>query len=274
MLGCERDPAKTEPIDPFDPDAPALFDFSEDFTVELVDAGAEPRERLCYGERAPSRRVAMASSNPDNRHDKSPMMTLIVSWSSVEAEGDTRRYVYEVVDVVDRPTRKPNDFTAAYRQLAGQARGSEAGLERVIQTRGISASPNPATYIQMFTVPLPSEAIGVGAVWTRTHTIRTEWRIRGSSERPVDVSTETRRYTLVAREGDTLTLDYAMTQTPEEPQATHGASGSGRLVVDLRDPLPHTVEVDVTVVNSFPATADYPAGTDSMWWRHSIRTLE
>lgn len=276
LLGCEREaePAKSEPIDPFAPDAPPIFEVPLTLTVELVEPGAEPREQLRYGQRAPSRQVEMATADPDNRFDKSPMLVLIVSWSGVEVEGQTRRYIYEVVDVEGRTTSSKPDAFADFRTLAGRASGTGTGLERVSQTRGMRASPNPAEYIQMFEVPLPSEAVGLGAVWTRARTVRTEWVIYRSFERPVVVSIVTQRYTLAARDGDTLTIDYAMTEVPEDPQTSDRSSASGRLVVSLMDPLPVSVDVDATSTFSYPATADYPAGMDVTRWRHSIRTRE
>lgn len=229
-LGCGREPAALTPRAEVDTNSP---DSSAPDSLASSDLGAEPRELLRYAERAPSRTLELSTSILDDSPMDGPMLRLSLSWTGVEAEDDRRRYAYEVLDVggwLFEPTpgaqrgtsevRIENSMRSSFEQVAGEATGTGTGLDAITQTRGISMQPDPGSQLEVLAVPLPSEAIGVGANWTRTG--------EGFSD----------RYTLFAREGESLTIDYSMT--------SEGTSMSGRLLVSLSDPIPRSGTLDIT----------------------------
>lgn len=237
-LACRSEPTEeNEPVeaDPesshaFDPEAQALAELSEQRYISLLDPGAEPRERLRYGEQAASRKLVLTVAELDGpREDGDPKAVLLLAWTGIEAEGETRRYLYEVLEVeLEGVARHDESSILEAEQLAGQATGTNAGLDQCIQTRGVPSQPDLGDLLEMFAVPLPSEAIGVGATWTRPPPRREVGHHGGP---PDDV------YTLVAREGDSLTIDYTKGPSAAELGGAPGMSISGRLQVSLSDPL-------------------------------------
>lgn len=307
-LACRSDPtepkpasAEAQPEGPhaFDPDAHA-GDPKPASTLALLDAGAEPREQLRYAEQAPSRKLVLSNAQIHSRAKgkggpEGPMLVLLVAWTGVEAEGETRRYLYEMIEVeggwmIDgmpgtsqregMEKRVVESLIAGYEGLAGQATGTASGLDHCVQTRGMPMRPDPGAQLEMFAVPLPSHAIGVGATWTRT-AVRDELvgslrpkptspeqegpkRPRLLPERSHDphfdthAFTDVERYTLVAREGDVLTIGYAMTSQSDDPVNAPGTSSSGRFEVSLSDALPRSGTLEVTTSMAFPQADGQP----------------
>ena len=122
----------------------------------------------------------------------------------------------------------------ALQEVAGQATGTDLGVDDVVRTRGVQTQPDTPAQLQLFTVPLPREAIGIGATWTRTTN-------DGSN-------TDVERYTLVEKQGDLLTIDFSMTSSADAP----GSSMSGRWQVGLDDPLVRSATLDMVTVMPVP----------------------
>jgi hypothetical protein len=280
MLGCGRDAAnsgqadsESQPADGshvFDPNAHGSAPAA---TLELVEPGTEPRELLRFGDQAPRRTLEVSTTATfEGMPAEGPMLVLRFAWTGLAPEGEQRRWLFETLEVVDGWTvnvpakmqipaaeRNAKALRAAFEQVAGQATGTSTGVGDVVRTRGIDTQPDLAVQLAMFAVPLPSEAIGVGATWTRS--------------RRYEGVIDDERYTLVERDGDSLTIGYARTVVSEDRAAEPGTNMAGRLQVSLSDPLARSGSVELTTGMAFPAVEGEPPQATEFRQTIELRTL-
>jgi hypothetical protein len=320
-LACGREPsdgqaestsnskteAEAEGPHAFDPEARGT---PRKAAIELLDAGAEPREPLRFGERAPSRTLELSTtSTVGDQPIEGPMLVLRIAWAGLEPEGEQRRHLFEVREVVGgwvvegmgipelpQQDRVAQSLRMSYERVAGQATGTSMGLDEVVQTRGLSMKPDPAMQLQVFAVPLPSEAIGIGATWTRTE--RDEQVVGSLRKKPDDPDregpempkllperthephlenlafTDVERFTLVAREGDTLTIDYARTIQSEDPAQVPGTTMSGQLQVSLSDGLARSGSIEELTGVAFPEIDGEPQGVAQFRQTVELRSVD
>lgn len=246
-------------------------------TTEIVDAGAEPRElvqyRLPQGTRQDARLVTTAtvSQQIDEQPPQdfsTPQMTMPLA--ALVTQGVTDATPATTVDLTLGELTTPD---AATDELLAPAQGSHAGftMDRSGAITALRLRPDPETdnkarsmieqafYQAVYrTVAFPGQPIGVGAVW----------KIRQQVMSAVALDQVTTA-TLVARDGDRLTVDVQVEQTPKSPvfELPSGAGtlnvdsyslrGSGTVVVDMASPLPvdGSVSVEGTQSYSDPAGA-------------------
>jgi hypothetical protein len=263
-LACKREAPREDVPFGFDPNAQAERD--DPPMLALVEPGAEPRVALRYGERAPDRSVQLAVHNEFSSDEL--LIELTLAWTGLEPEGETRRYLYDVVavrqsaeDVLGeleaQVTRK---IAEGFDAVAGQATASASGIDQIVQTRGIPTQPSVDGLIRSAAVPLPDEPVGVGAVWETTRSwTETLGGFEDSQEPPQPkpiheehTFTETARYTLVAKSGNQLTIQIDSTTTPDDPARAYGSRSKGQVVTTLDDPLPRSGSIDIFVRPVFP----------------------
>ena len=300
--GCKRDAERTgdasedEEAEPagYDPDARALAEQPEDPSkMALIDPGAEPRAVLRHGPLGSSRRVMLRTSTYiHDEGDPRPFIEMTLTWAGASAAGEAFGYRWAVVKAKNDfggdfgEDTKADEFSRnlakMFENLRGQATGSPTGLTRLIQTKGMQATPSPVGQLYLFAVPLPEEAVGVGAVWERTTDPNFAEDPEGP-ERPKllspkpardeDEIVRVERYSLADRQGDVLTLDYELSlgrRGDEEPAET----ASGRFAVVLGDPLAQAGSFDLVSVSVLPARDDREEQRFEHRQRISLETLE
>lgn len=294
LLACKRDAGSKEAPLAFDPDAKAFVDHTEHrFEIALVEPGAEPRELLRYAGQAPRRTVSMRVTA--ELWEDEPVADLRVAWWGLPPEGELRRYLYDVVEVTPLMLEHDMDqlelqvirrITKMLDAVAGQATGSASGLDRVIQTRGeLPTQPSPGGVIASVALPLPEQAIGVGAVWTKTAVYEEE--VHGFREQPgsgvegkgprfepvveTRVFTNSTRYTLIERSADTLTVVSESSTVADDPERAPSSRSSGRFVISLSDPLPRSGKLEITIRMAGPG---FPGGDPGVRTDIELDTLQ
>ncbi|WP_416061243.1 hypothetical protein [Rhodococcus indonesiensis] len=246
-------------------------------TAVVLDPGAEPRSRIRLTPPAgTSQQVALTTSSQvfqsigdqPEQDFSTPELTLPLTATVGEAVSDTSPS--SLVDLRIDDATSPDAALAA---ALGPAEGSEAGLT-MAPSGAVSAlrlDPTPdsadiarsaieqAFYQAVYRmVSFPEEEIGVGAVW--------EIHQQVMSGMALDQVATAR---LLERDGDRLTVQLRITQTPREstwalPNGSgqlnidrYEMTGEGTMTIDLGRPLP--IAGDLTVGGK-QAYSD-PAGT-------------
>ena len=228
-------------------------------TIELVDPGAEPRSSLTYEPAGEQSVVLTTSSTVSQQIDdqaaqdfSTPEITLPLTAQAPESDagGEIRLRIGTPMSADQRLT-----------EALAVAEGSEAGLT-VTDTGAVTAlsiSPNAdaedaarAAIEQALnqavyrSISFPSEDVGVGAVWTTEQQVVSGLTLN-----------QTTTATLRERDGDRLTIDLRIDQTPESATLelpddagqlaidTYTMSGTGTLEFDLGRSLPVSGEVTV-----------------------------
>ena len=241
-------------------------------TIELVDPGAEPRSSLTYEPAGEQSVVLTTSSTVSQQIDdqaaqdfSTPEITLPLTAQAPESDagGEIRLRIGTPMSADQRLT-----------EALAVAEGSEAGLT-VTDTGAVTAlsiSPNAdaedaarAAIEQALnqavyrSISFPSEDVGVGAVWTTEQQVVSGLTLN-----------QTTTATLRERDGDRLTIDLRIDQTPvpdivyvsiaNSPESatlelpddagqlaidTYTMSGTGTLEFDLGRSLPVSGEVTV-----------------------------
>ncbi|WP_137723821.1 hypothetical protein [Prescottella subtropica] len=237
-------------------------------TTELVEPGTSPRAvvqfRPAQGTRQQANLVTTATvaqqiDEQTPQDFSNPELTMPVTALVTQAASDA--VPATTIDLTLGILTTTDDETTA---LLAPATGSHAGF--TVDTSGaitaLRLRPDPdaenkarALIEQAFfqavyrAVAFPAQPIGVGAVW----------RIQQPVMSAVALN-QTTTATLVARDGDRLTVDVRVEQTPQSPvfELPNGAgtlnvdayalTGSGTVVLDLHSPLP--VDASVTVEGS------------------------
>ena len=275
----------------FDPDARGSNEMPDQPTaVTLIDAGAEPREALRHPAYGASRRLEIATETFHDGEAK-PFMTMTMTWAGASTGGDDFGYRWAVVKARAEFGReysedsKADEFgrglTKVFESLRGQATGTPTGLTRVIQIEGMNATPSPVAQLYFFAVPLPDEAVGVGAIWERTSDPNLAEDPEGPALRKLvsprvadaDEIVKTERYTLAERQGDVLTIDYELTLKARGAEAPI-QTAKGRHVVVLGDPLAQAGSFDLVSVQVFPAREGREETRFEHTQRLSLTTVE
>lgn len=245
-------------------------------TTEIVDAGAEPREvvqfRPAQGTRQEARLVTTATvqqqiDEQPAQDFSSPQLTMPLT--ALVTQGASKDTPATTIDMTLGELGTPDDAT---NDLLTPATDSHAGftfnLSGAITALRLRPDPDAqnkarsmieqAFYQAVYrTVAFPEQPVGVGAVW----------RIRQQVMSAVALDQVTTA-TLKAREGDRLTIDVQVEQTPTSPvfELPNGVgtlnvdsyvlSGSGSVVVDLNLPLPVSGTIAVEGSQSFSDPSD------------------
>jgi hypothetical protein len=275
-LGCKRDRDRSASDDEaqaedeahrFEAGAPAVVVAPEvPWTVELVDAGAEPRRQLGFATRAPARELLLSTGllRREKGEQEDPMIVarLELAWRGVEPEGERRRYLFEITGVRQGPDAWPateqDSFEARvessiekmFLSVRGQAEGTARGIEQLSRTRGMkSLQPEPAALLELFAVPLPAEAVGVGARWAASHRHDASapkgpgMRTLLKPGREQEWVTTERSYRVRALEGDRLELELEGHRAVDGVERTRW---QGELELDLADPLARRGHIELT----------------------------
>ncbi|QBJ94854.1 hypothetical protein ERC79_01890 [Rhodococcus sp. ABRD24] len=245
-------------------------------TTEIVEAGAEPRalieSRPAQGTRQQAQLVTTATvlqqiDDQPAQDFSTPTMTMPLTVLVTQAVSNT--VPSTTIDLTLGDLTTPDD---AITGLLEPATGSHAGF--TISTSGavtaLRLRPDPdaqnkarsmieqAFYQAVYrTVAFPDQPIGVGAVW----------KIRQQVMSAVALDQVTTA-TLTARDGDRLTIDVRIEQTPKSPvfELPNGAGtldvesytlqGAGSVIIDPSLPLPvgGSITVDGTQLFSDPAS--------------------
>lgn len=229
---------------------------TDNVVVELVDPGAEPRQQMRLDPEVGASttvemRMTMAmESTVDGRAAPAveipPMvMGMTLTVDEVAPERLSLSYTYDSVSLDGPDPGGVADVLASMEGLAGTITTTRRGayLEGDV-TAPSGIDPTVASMLDQFeqqmssmTVPLPQEAVGVGAVWQAT----TGFEVNGVS------TVNTMTYELRARDGDTYELGVEIDQqilpaTSHEGGTTldilEGAnSGAGTMSGTLRLPI-------------------------------------
>lgn len=229
---------------------------TDNVVVELVDPGAEPRHEMRFDPEVGTSttvemRMTMAmESTVDGQAAPSveipPMvMGMTLTVDEVDPERLWLSYTYDRVSLDGPDPGGVADVLASMEGLAGTITTTRRGayLEGDL-TAPPGIDPTVATMLDQFeqqmsslTVPLPQEAVGVGAVWEAT----TGFEVNGVS------TVNTMTYELRARDGDAYELGTEIDQqilpaTTQNGDATleilEGAnSGAGTMTGTLRLPM-------------------------------------
>ncbi|OZE78445.1 hypothetical protein CH304_21775 [Rhodococcus sp. 15-649-1-2] len=227
-------------------------------TTTLVDPGAEPRTavtRNIFGEQ--SVRLTTRSTVTQQIDDQAvqdfstPNLTVPLTARASGASGDE---VDLTIGVATSADQRLTDQLAA-------ADGSGAGLTVTDGGAVTALSITPADAAQdaaraaieqalnqavYRSISFPEEDLGIGAVWTAQQQVISGLTLN-----------QTTTATLRAREGDVLTIDLRIDQTPESTTLelpddagqlaidNYTMSGTGTLRIDLTKPLPVSGEVTV-----------------------------
>lgn len=231
-------------------------------TTALVDPGTEPRQRTVLAPPIGAEQRVVMTSRSDifqqigdqpQRDLSTPEVTMPLT-ATVAAPADPALSV-------DLTLGELRSTDPTLQGVLASSAGSLAGLTvhpsgavtalRITpapDSRNIARSAIEQAFYQAVYrgVAFPDDAIGVGAVWTMQQQVMSGMVLN-------QVTTATLR----AREGDRLTVDVSVTQTPASPAwelpgdtgtlsiDTFTMAGTGTLVIDLRSPLP--VDGSVTV---------------------------
>ncbi|WP_305091680.1 hypothetical protein [Prescottella sp. R16] len=254
-------------------------------TTEILDPGAEPRAvvqlRPTQGTRQQSQLVTTATVTQQIDEQapqdfSNPEMTMPLTALVTQAATDTTPATTIDLTLGTLTTADP-DTTALLEPATGSHAGFTVDVSGAITALRLRPDPDAenkarALIEQAFfqavyrAVAFPAQPIGVGAVW----------RIHQQVMSAVALD-QTTTATLVARDGDRLTVDVQVEQTPQSPvfELPNGAGtlnvdayslhGSGTVVLDLTAPLP--VDGTVTVEGS----QSYSDPADAMHLRQTTR---
>lgn len=245
-------------------------------TTEVVDAGAEPREvvqfRPAQGTRQEARLTTTATvqqqiDEQPAQDFSSPQLTMPLT--ALVTQGASKDTPATTIDMTLGELGTPDDAT---NELLTPAIGSHAGFTMNLSgaITALRLRPDPdaqnkarsmieqAFYQAVYrTVAFPDEPVGVGAVW----------RIRQQVMSAVALDQVTTA-TLKEREGDRLTIEVQVEQTPISPvfELPNGVgtlnvdsyvlTGSGSVVVDPSLPLPVSGTIAVEGSQSFSDPSD------------------
>jgi hypothetical protein len=226
-------------------------------TTELVEPGAEPREKLRYKHAQDLREELLVQfgldtllqTNTELAVAQSPVLSLGLSVKATECKNGVCLYPFEfkVIGV-----KMPEGSTEAQTQAVAEAVAPLSKVTGVLDVdeRGITqradvvwptgASPRLITLLgnirtSLITVPLPEEEVGIGA----------KWKVERVNQVGAIKTTQTFSYSLLERQGRILRIGVTMNQTAA-PQtvadATDGASfkletyevsGTGSMLMNL-----------------------------------------
>ncbi|NLG55168.1 MAG: hypothetical protein GX542_05910 [Rhodococcus sp.] len=226
-------------------------------TVELVDAGAEPRSPISYTlspgttQRTTFTSEAKVSQQIDiqNVQDfSSPEITLTLD-SQIRDNTDDAEAA--IVDFTIADASSPNEpLNSALENSHGSGAGltiQPNGSVTALRLRPADAATDlarsaieQALHQSVYrTVVFPTQPVGIGAQWTVRQQVVSGIALE-----------QTMTVTLVERDGDRVTVEYTLTQAPKTdtwvlPQEAgtlqikqYETVGTGRAVVDLGQPLP------------------------------------
>jgi hypothetical protein len=246
-------PQTSAPVRPPRRDAPAQTFGGGEMSVELETAGDEPRRELRY------------AIGPVDRHDQlhveleppgglTMKIGLTLAWKNTSS-----KVVFDVDDAklesasgkAAGPQQAMFDrMRASFTMVGGEASVVDGRQIALTQNRGQTTTPPVPWMVHALTVPLPAEAVGVGAKWTVRQTIDTLGR-KGRTER---------RYELRGLEGDRL--DVSIAGTDRWKAAGGRAEGtttlSGTTTTSLTDPLPQSAKV--SLIENVEAKGKTPRG--------------
>jgi len=231
--------------------------------LTVLDTGTAPRRELRYqfdSESAESAamdmniNMSMSMGGIQIPQMNMPTIRMVVSLGEVEMSADgTARYEFEIgsMELIDTASSDPalaNAVRASLGQVPGisgwarvNSRGATLGggvnLGDGIDPQLSQVFDSAEQSLQQMSAPLPEEPVGVGAQWRVVQDLQSGG---------FDVS-QTATYTIVAMQGQNVTLDVAMTQTApaqvvEMPGMPPGAganleslesSGTGSMQIDL-----------------------------------------
>lgn len=245
-------------------------------TTEIVDAGAEPRSvvrfRPAQGTRQEAQLVTTATvmqqiDEQAVQDVSTPALTMPLTALVTQGASDSTPATTVDLTLGELSTPDPD-----VDEVLAPATGSHAGFTMNLSgaVTALRLRPDPdaqnkaramieqAFYQAVYrTVAFPEQAIGVGA----------EWRIRQQVMGAIAVDQVTTAK-LVARDGDRLTIDVQVEQTPTTAvfQLPNGAGaldvdsfalrGSGNVVVDLNVPLPVAGSITAEGSQSFSDPTD------------------
>lgn len=234
-------------------------------TVEVLDAGSEPREAVTM--RVPTgatqRATLITSADVFQQIDQQPPQDfsspeITIPLSAVVTTAASAQNPTTVVDLTLSEMSSPD---ATLHAALGGADGSGAGLSITeagaitalrLRPSADAANAARAAIEQAFgqavyrTVALPTEPVGVGARWVVKQEV--------SSEIQLD---QTTTVTLTARDGDRLTLAVEVSQTPQSNVWNlagntgtldidqYVMTGTGTMTIDLTLPLPINGEMSI-----------------------------
>lgn len=245
-------------------------------TTEIVDAGAEPRSVVQFrppqGTRQQARLVTTGTvqqqiDDQPAQDFSSPELTMPLT--ALVTQGASDSTPATTTDLTLGTLTTADDAT---NELLSPATDSHAGFTMNLSgaITALRLRPDPdaqnkarsmieqAFYQAVYrTVAFPEQPIGVGAVWTIHQQVMSAVALN-------QVTTAT----LTARDGDRLTIDVRVAQSPQSPvfELPNGAGtlnvdsyslqGSGRVVVDLGKPLPVDGSISVEGTQSFSDPSD------------------
>jgi len=274
----------------------------------LDTPGAEPRERLRYAGSAPARSISLATFTERGREGmgEQPFVDVRLGWAGTPRAGAGLAMTWSVDDLrgelVGEFGREPRlaggpaqkfgaTLESMFEDVAGRAEGGARGRLRVIQNQGLQTTPSVPVQLDLFVVPLPAEAIGVGASWSATASYPLEipsWRKREPSDElsfaalvsdyephseGVEV-TQVERYTLVARDGPELRIAYELETEASGGEGFNPSSAEGELIVRLDDPLARAGTIEHHTRISLPAVEGVEATAHHSRQRFVLRTLD
>ena len=234
----------------------------------LEEPGAEPRETLHYSGPIPAREISLAThtSGFDEGISEDPFVDVRIRWEGSGpglSSWKVMRLEGEIVSA--QGNRFSRGIAKAFENVAGRVESSASGMARVVQTSGMQTTPNIPTQLDLFVVPLPEDPIGIGASWTATATYTLEARTRQDPSAPSEAGGEVtmvERYTLIARQGQELTIEYELSNTAAF-EGFMPSSAKGNFIVNLDDPLvfegaiEHRAQVAMPAVEGVESTARF-----------------
>jgi hypothetical protein len=236
--------------------------------VELLNAGAEPRQELRFRPTVNAKQTMTITTNMDvaNSISGQPMpsvkipesvMKMEVLVNQVDANGDIHfQFSFTDADVVADSTVPPellNAMRSAIKQVVG-LRGTSVSDNRGQIKSGSFVLPEGSdpmirqlfeqmsNSLDQFSSPLPKEAIGIGA----------KWRVSSSLNLGLMKLTQTTNYELVALQDNVATLNVSVEQQANSQQLTPpgvpsgmtltlkslNSQGQGQMVMPLDEAMP------------------------------------
>ena len=234
--------------------------------VELLDAGAEPRQAVRFSLHTGDKShrtmtmdmtMAMGVDGAPARTVQVPSMSMGMALEVTDVGEKTSSSTFRYNDIYVHGTgaaakdleKKLEPLVGVSGKMRSTSRGAVVGADVTIPD---DLDPLMKSTMQSFdaqmenlSAPFPAEEIGVGARWK----VRTHVEINGIKTGAVYV------YRLLSRDGDRVVLGFRVEQSapehdPDLPGMPAGAtthvstlrgSGSGRVVVDLGSQLPLTM---------------------------------
>lgn len=198
--------------------------------VAVVEAGEGPRV-LRYRSAKVSRQVRYSIAD-----DEATRMTVTTHWWSLASSTpENLDFGFAGIDcgmpldpAFSERESMAKLLSATCAVIRGQGRADGGRLIHMAQTAGQPMTPPVDDTLRLFSVPLPSEPVGIGGVWTATET--------------TEVMTIMGRYRLLAVEGADLTIEFVgKTTFPEAPDE----DAKGTFVVSIFDPLARSADIEV-----------------------------